>query len=278
MAIIPSLVVATTVACGGSFGAANQNGSIDCTNILNLLNQRTQSCRQLNVNSLCDILEQMGIHIDNICDTNTCNQKEEEDNTEVTVTPQATQKPQVTAKPQATPKPQVTAKPQVTQKPQATPIPQVTQKPQVTVTPQVTQKPIVTPTPQAQTASEEDKYALEVVDLVNKERAKYGLGKLQVDTTLMRASYARAKEIKTSFSHTRPNGTSCFTVLKEYGINYRSAGENIAYGQRTPQAVVTAWMNSEGHRANILNGNFTKIGVGCYKSGSTYYWSQEFIS
>ncbi|MBQ7573984.1 MAG: hypothetical protein IJT23_06960 [Clostridia bacterium] len=254
MAIIPSWVVATAVACCGSAGVANQNGSIDCTNIFNLLNQKTQSCRQLDVNSLCDILEQMGIHIDNICDTDTCNQKEEQNNTEVTVTPQTTQKPQ------ATPKPQVTA------------------TPQVTVTPQVTQKPIVTPTPQAQTASEEDKYALEVVDLVNKERAKYGLGNLQVDTTLMRASYARAKEIKTSFSHTRPNGTSCFTVLKEYGINYRSAGENIAYGQRTPQAVVTAWMNSEGHRANILNGNFTKIGVGCYKSGSTYYWSQEFIS
>ena len=122
-------------------------------------------------------------------------------------------------------------------------------------------------------------YEEQVVALVNAERAKVGLPALVSDAKLQEAALARAKETVTLFSHTRPNGTSCFTILKEFGISYRSAGENIAYGQRSPEEVVNAWMNSEGHRANILNKNFTTIGIGYYQTANgTKYWSQLFTS
>ena len=124
--------------------------------------------------------------------------------------------------------------------------------------------------------SSESQYISEVVRLVNAERAKEGLSALQMDSSLSSAAQVRAKEIVTSFSHTRPNGSSCFTALSEAGISYNGSGENIAYGQKTPAEVVNAWMNSAGHRANIMSSKFTKIGVGCYNSNGTYYWSQFF--
>jgi uncharacterized protein YkwD len=77
------------------------------------------------------------------------------------------------------------------------------------------------------------------------------------------------------FSHTSPTYGSPFRMMKSFGITYRSAGENIARGQATPQAVVNAWMNSSGHRANILNSSFTHIGVGYAENGR--YWTQMFI-
>ena len=77
--------------------------------------------------------------------------------------------------------------------------------------------------------------------------------------------------------HTRPDGTSCFTVLDQNGINYFSAGENIAMGYPTSESVVNGWMNSSGHKANILNSSFTHIGVGCYEENGYYYWVQLFI-
>lgn len=117
-------------------------------------------------------------------------------------------------------------------------------------------------------------YAARVTELVNMERAKAGLPALTLDAAASQAAQVRAAEIRTSFSHTRPNGKNCFTALAEAGVNYRAAGENIASGQRTPEEVVTAWMNSEGHRKNILSPNFTGIGVG-YLEGN--YWTQFFI-
>ena len=122
----------------------------------------------------------------------------------------------------------------------------------------------------------ESQYAAEVVRLVNAERAKEGLSALKSDSTVQSAAQVRAQEIVSTFSHTRPNGSSCFTALEAAGVRYSGAGENIAYGQKSPEDVVNAWMNSPGHRANIMNKNFTTIGVGCYKSGNTYYWSQFF--
>lgn len=119
-------------------------------------------------------------------------------------------------------------------------------------------------------------YASEVLRLVNVERAKAGLGALTTNSTLTAAANKRAQETKQSFSHTRPNGTSCFTVLGEYGISYRTAGENIAYGQKTPQEVVNGWMNSPGHRANILKSSFGKVGIGVYESNGVIYWTQLF--
>ncbi len=125
--------------------------------------------------------------------------------------------------------------------------------------------------------AEEAAFAAEVVKLVNEERAAYGLSALSQDAGIQAAAQIRSYEQVELFSHTRPNGSSCFTVLSENGISYRGAGENIAYGQKTPAQVVEAWMNSSGHRANILSKNFTKIGVGCYKSNNgTIYWTQLF--
>lgn len=123
-------------------------------------------------------------------------------------------------------------------------------------------------------------YVDEVIRLVNVERKKAGLSELKKNTTLCTAANVRANEIVKLFSHDRPDGTSCFTVLSQYNIDNMTAGENIAAGQRTPEEVVTSWMNSPGHRANILNGSFKEIGIGSvYFSDSdyNYYWVQLFI-
>ena len=120
-------------------------------------------------------------------------------------------------------------------------------------------------------------YANEVVRLVNEQRVKNGLNTLSVDVNVQKAAQIRAKEQEQRFSHTRPNGTSCFTALKESGVSYRGAGENIAMGQRSPEQVMNGWMNSKGHRENILNEKFTNIGVGVYKDlNGKYYWTQMF--
>lgn len=126
--------------------------------------------------------------------------------------------------------------------------------------------------------SEEEQFAAEVVELVNKERAAYGLAPLTVAADLSKAAQKRSEEIVASFDHTRPDGSSCFTVLDEYDIEWGYCGENIAAGQRSPEAVVESWMNSSGHRANILNENFKNIGVGCTFTSSGYkvYWTQVF--
>ncbi len=117
----------------------------------------------------------------------------------------------------------------------------------------------------------------EVVGLVNKEREANGLSALSAsDTSLMNAASQRAKEQAQLFSHTRPSGQSWDTVLGEFGVIYRGAGENVAYGQSTPAQVVSAWMNSQGHRENILNPNYKNIGVGVYYQNGTYYWAQLF--
>ena len=110
--------------------------------------------------------------------------------------------------------------------------------------------------------SSQTSYAAQVVSLVNAERAKHGLSALTMDSSVTAAAQVRAGELYRSFSHTRPDGRSCFTALREAGASYSGAGENIAYGQRSPEAVMQAWMNSSGHRANILSNKYTKIGVG----------------
>ena len=120
-------------------------------------------------------------------------------------------------------------------------------------------------------------YAQQVVDLVNAERAKAGLSALTVQTDVTAAANVRAREIKQQFSHTRPNGSNFSTALQEQGVSYRGSGENIAYGQRTPQQVMEGWMNSSGHRANILNANYKNIGVGYYQDENGIgHWVQLF--
>ena len=124
----------------------------------------------------------------------------------------------------------------------------------------------------------QDDAAAQVVNLVNEERAKAGLSPLTADRSVTSAAQRRAREIETNFSHTRPNGSSFSTALSEAGVNYRSSGENIAYGQTSASSVMQGWMNSPGHRANILNANFTAIGVGYYRNAAGInYWTQLFI-
>lgn len=120
-------------------------------------------------------------------------------------------------------------------------------------------------------------YEKEVVRLINEIRVQNGLKELTYDWELSRVARYKSQDMKDNkyFSHTSPVYGSPFQMIKNFGITYRSAGENIARGQSTPQAVVNAWMNSSGHRANILNSSFTHIGVGYVASGN--YWTQMFI-
>lgn len=120
----------------------------------------------------------------------------------------------------------------------------------------------------------------EVLRLVNVERSKMGLKELTLNTELSRVATLKSQDMidKNYFSHTSPTYGSPFDMMKKFNISYRTAGENIAMGQKTPAQVVEAWMNSEGHRANILNANYTDLGVGVAKSSKgTIYWTQMFI-
>ncbi|MFC5472203.1 CAP domain-containing protein [Cohnella suwonensis] len=159
-----------------------------------------------------------------------------------------------------------TSKPTTTTKP-------TTSKP-TTTTPS-TSKPS-TGTSKGTTTTATSAYAAQVVTLVNQERAKAGLSPLKsTNATLTKMALDKAKDMYNNgyFSHTSPTYGSPFDMMKKYGISYSYAGENIAKGQKTPQEVMTAWMNSAGHKANILSANFTTIGVAYYNG----VWVQEFI-
>ena len=120
-------------------------------------------------------------------------------------------------------------------------------------------------------------YEREVIRLVNEARASYGLKPLTENWELSRVARYKSQDMRDRhyFSHTSPTYGSPFEMIKAFGLSYRTAGENIAYGYRTPKAVVDGWMNSSGHRANILNASFTQIGVGYVPNGN--YWTQMFI-
>lgn len=121
------------------------------------------------------------------------------------------------------------------------------------------------------------RYESEVVRLVNQHRTQNGLKPLTANWELSRIARYKSEDMASRgyFSHTSPTYGTPFQMIRSFGLSYRSAGENIAYGQRTPAAVVDAWMNSSGHRANILNASYTQIGVGYCPSG--HYWTQMFI-
>jgi uncharacterized YkwD family protein len=123
-------------------------------------------------------------------------------------------------------------------------------------------------------------YEKQVVDLCNQIRSKNGLPPLSLNWELERVARMKSQDMRDHnyFSHDSPTYGSPFAMLKSFGIGYSSAGENIAAGQQTPQEVVNSWMNSPGHRANILDRNYTQIGVG-YATGGKYgtYWTQLFI-
>jgi uncharacterized protein YkwD len=115
--------------------------------------------------------------------------------------------------------------------------------------------------------------------MINEARAEVGAPALKLNSELCNAADIRAKETATSFSHTRPDGSSFYTVLDD--IDYsgsRSSGENIAAGNSTVKATFEQWMNSQGHYENMMNKNYKYVGIGYYKtnSGYTYYWAQIF--
>lgn len=120
-------------------------------------------------------------------------------------------------------------------------------------------------------------YEQEVVRLVNAERASYGLPALSIRADLCQYARIKSQDMHDSgyFSHTSPNYGSPFDMMKSFDITYSHAGENIAMGYSTPEAVVSAWMNSEGHRANILSASYTELGVGYVADGG--YWTQWFV-
>lgn len=187
-----------------------------------------------------------------------------------TKVPDPTETPKPTEKP-ATPTPTATPKP-VTPIPTATP----TEKP-ATPTPTATPIPTATPTPSPEPEMSVDEMASEVIRLTNIERVKAGLSPLQHHAGLQRAAMVRAEEITRKFSHTRPDGTDSSTALYENGVAC-DGGENIAAGQKTPEAVVRAWMNSSGHKATMMQQSITHIGVGVCKSPITgqWLWVQDF--
>ncbi|MCA0989814.1 CAP domain-containing protein [Guptibacillus hwajinpoensis] len=133
------------------------------------------------------------------------------------------------------------------------------------------------PTKETEAETGLSEFEQQVVNLTNEERAKAGLSALEVDTELSKVAQAKSEDMRDNnyFAHNSPTYGSPFDMMNQFGVDYQSAGENIAKGQQTPEEVVNAWMNSEGHRKNIMNGSFTHIGVGYVEEGNI--WTQQFI-
>lgn len=174
---------------------------------------------------------------------------------------------------QAVDAPKATPKQEVVKTPQATPK-------QNTVAPSKESEKVTENTTKSENSDQAQVSSViqQVVDLTNAERANEGLAPLQIDSALTKSAQLKSQDMKDNnyFSHTSPTYGSPFDQMKTLGVSYKSAAENIAMGQRTAQEVVQGWMNSAGHRANIMNGSYTHIGVGLSDSG--YYWTQQFIS
>ena len=168
---------------------------------------------------------------------------------------------------------ETTSAPAATAKPQEE-TPAVQAKPQPTAPAQEAPKQEQAKTAQP-AADSVSAFEQEVAKLVNQERAKAGLKALQLDSELSKVARAKSQDMKDKgyFSHQSPTYGSPFDMMKKFGITYKAAGENIAKGQKTPAEVMDAWMNSDGHRKNILSADFTHIGVG-YVDG---HWTQMFV-
>lgn len=134
---------------------------------------------------------------------------------------------------------------------------------------------------QASSSNDVQQIQYEMLTLVNQERTRYGLKPLVLDSSLIAGAMIRAKEIAEVFSHTRPDGRSCFTVLGNYRKSRSALGENISAGRASLQETNDSWMRSSGHRANILNPRFRALGVGYYYDANSQYgfhWVQMFKS
>lgn len=214
---------------------------------------------------------------------------EEPLNPDTSEDPETSSKPGTSSQPETSSRPETPSRPNISWCPEipSRPIlpwcPETPSRPEVPSPPDTPSKP-ESPLPPSSEPETPDtdpdalSYAEQVVKLVNQERAKAGLAPLTLSQPVASAAQVRAKEITQSFSHTRPDGRSFSTALTEQKVSYRSSGENIAWGQKTPEQVMQGWMNSEGHRKNIMNAKFTSIGVGYYRNASgVNYWTQLFI-
>ena len=198
------------------------------------------------------------------------------------VAPTAEPPPVPTLTPTAPPAPITpTAEPPPVQTPAPTaaPTPEPTPVPTPPPTPAPTPEPTPAPTPAPTLTREQQQLVQEVLRLTNAEREKAGLQPLKGDDKqLSEVARVRAEELTVLMSHERPNGEMCFSLYKELNVTFRYAGENVACGQKTAEAVVEAWMDSPAHRENILKPEFTHLGIGVAFADDSYkvYWSQNF--
>ena len=152
----------------------------------------------------------------------------------------------------------------------------------IAANPQISNPSQIYPGQKINIPSIDDVKALEqkVIELVNQQRAYNGLPALKANWEVSRVARYKSQDIidKHYFAHQSPTFGSPFNMMENFGIRFSAAGENIAYGQRTPEEVMKSWMNSPGHRSNILNATYNQIGVGVAKSSNgTFYWTQMFI-
>ena len=179
--------------------------------------------------------------------------------------------------------PVIPEEPTIPELPVVPELPVLPEKPVVPEVPVAPEKPVIPEQPQQPPVASNNLSAQEseVVRLVNIERAKAGLEAFTISNKLSDVARLKSKDMADNryFSHQSPTYGSPFEMMKQFGISYRTAGENIAKGYLTAQSVVSGWMNSSGHRANILNPSFKTIGVGAYKtSNNTIYWTQMFTN
>ena len=278
--IIAVIITAIVGVCGGSLGLKPPTGG----------NLTTTSAGEQVTNIVAQTTQQTTSKLTKPQQTTNCNtiQKPtgvvqettgQQATTNISISlPQETSGIQTTAEIQTTKHPQNTVEIQTTKHPQNTVEIQTTKRPQNTGNVSTTKPQQTTGVQTTKPENNQNKsFARQVVDLVNKERNKAGLNSLSIDTKIESAAMVRSKKIEKSFSHTRPDGSSFSTVLSESGVSFRGAGENIAWGQKSPEEVMNGWMNSSGHRANILYSNFKNIGVAYYVgSNGRTYWTQLF--
>lgn len=267
------LLTLSVCALTGSL-AANPNIT-DCKKQINQVNSylKNNTC---NIQSLSDAQEKL-FQLNNCLDVKSLLAKIESqktDSSKVKVVKECkdnavkkvSKKVKLKSKIQKTTKP-VTTKPETT-KPETT-------KP-VTTKPETTKPETTVP---GSSKNDYSEFRAQVIEIVNKERATYGLASLAENTEVTKIATMKSQDMAdlNYFDHTSPIYGSPFDMLTKFGVKYTAAGENIAMGQSTPQEVMTAWMNSDGHRKNILNSNYTHIGVGIVKNQKgQYIWTQMF--
>jgi uncharacterized protein YkwD len=195
------------------------------------------------------------------------------------LTPIPTPAQETLPKPSTTPKPTLTRAPALSMTPKPTFTPAPTKKPTSTPTPALTPTPAPVPTTSADLTPGE--WRAELFQLTNQERTKAGKSALEMGSSgLLQAAGIRSEEIVTHFSHTRPDGSVCFSVLAECGVICSAKGENIAMattGYRTSAQIMQMWMDSPGHRDNILSSSFTSLGIGYCRANGCDWFVQLFI-